>query len=1261
MLEGKIWDGKKVEGDDDLGANSFARPWTEVIDKEEALSRLASIQSQKGGKGGPPSRASPAGSPSAGHPVNGGKGGQQQMPNPVVTPAGHGAHVWVDVDGHAGNSLNGDGRVAAEIDRLTNVYGAAASSGVDLAADELLRLSDNVMRSRRAPTLAQALSTRDQVAIVPQAPEGGPQGAALEEWISTWMTKHAIPHRYNGQVLGVQAAPALDESIYVDHVPHLSNLGCPRLSTTAPYVKARLARYTKHVVLSFYAPPWFSAGEPPSLDQQMEAVVACRRCGDEKPLPAVCRVTREGVGVKSLDADVEMLAEILYEHGQRRREAWAADDALYVSSALDTDLRDAGLDDSEDEWGDPPDLIEDSSDEETAPVVKLKRKERMAERFKSPRAAARAKRKAEIEEERLYDRLVAGAGISALLDDDDVDDYPLEESDSSGCSEPEVEREVHIPDTALALITSGRESALRLKHEKQWAECASKGARAGEAERRNAVKRNGPVVTSARTLDVSRSAIEETDRAIERCAVIEEELETGVIRKVSFAPHAHTQYLEWEDSPVLAAPEVPRSFVPADAEDEMRAAGVGKCEGALREEPTVAAGIAQVMQCPNWPLDAEWFSVHGGCTAKDAEILAGTRDRIYCLNGVNLIVGQDYDINMHGRQLGFGQTDNAYLAAKANVPKYSGSAESKKLLRLALAPENNPFADPNTGWDTAFFLRSPTDSFKFVGVQVAPCPDVPNIYASTGSNFRAGLRERLFKREKKFTGNEFDIAKIGKFVNVACGINNEYHAERSLFCARKIKLWAESFFQLKFLTSAKWAFARQEKSINDALAATFPEFSHKCAVKLEPMPHGKPPRIIIADGDEGQVMAMIVVKCFEDLLFKHFYKKSIKKAPKEEAVRRCVKELTKDGACLIEGDGSSWDTTNNERIRDLFENPILWHIMEVLIPYGVCPSQWHEAHMKACKGSEIRVFFRNTFEKIRAVISAIRRSGQRGTSCLNYWENIGNWTCSIFKEPWIFLNPTRRWGIDVTGKNRWWNGCFEGDDSLCALYPRMRKDDPLSVMFEGWWDRMGFYMEIVYVSDRATFVGWHICCKDGQPLGPGWECPDLPRAVANMGISTSPAIRAAAQVGDVKAVKNLAAAKLIAYAANFAGKIKSWSRKCHYYAMDLKSVVDITDDEMSFKATGERGHSFNALEADIERKNCLQTDTDEQKLLAALRCGTTWEELDAFRLHEWSFDNLSDFTGYRASLPVSWRPRLAVFDGVVSSPDRTIIDERGVN
>lgn len=1196
LLEGSIWDGKKVEGDGDLTSKDFKKPWTEVIDREGSLSRLASSQSQRGGKGGPSPHASPTNSSSAnGKSANGGKGGQQLTPGAVATPAGKGAHVWVDVVGHAGTSLNGDGRVAAEIDRLTNIHGAAASSGVDLAADELLHLSDEILRTRRAPAQSRQYGASTGVPnvddVLPEVPEGGHQGEALDTWINTWMNKHAISHPVE------RVVPVLDEDIYVGHVPEhgkhkdffTGEVNMQRRNSMEPG-RGRLQRYIYHV----------TAHHDVSFTYSL--------LSDPEPGTAAHRVDMWRRGC----------CPSLFHY-------------LVAESALDADLRGIGLVESEDESDEPPELIDhmmpglvdDSSDEEVGPVARRPRAQRMAERFGSQRAEARARRKAEMEEERDLDRRVLGAGVSVLLNDGE-DDYPPDEESSGVSSDEEIEM-----DAAAAHAT---------KLESEWAACT--------AAKVTTKPDTGPWTCfdrppHARTLNVSQSLIDMTEEAAKRCALIVEE--EKAVRKVTFAPHATTQFLNYLDEPVLEAPAAPRAFVPAVAEDEMRQAGVGKREGALREEATAAGGIAQVMSCPDWSLDAEWFAVHGGCTSRDAEILAGTRNRMFCLNGVNLIVGQDYDINMHGRELGFGQTENAWKAAKANQPRYSGCAESKRLLNIALAPEVNPFADPVTGWDSAYFVRTPTDSFKFVGVQVAPLPDVPNVYASTGSNFRAGLRERLFKKEKRFTGTTADIAKIGEFVNTAMGINNKYNIERSLFAAWRVKQWAEDFFQLRYLTSEKWAVKRVEKTINDSLAATFPEFSHKCAVKLEPMPHGKPPRIIIADGDDGQVMAMIVVKCFEDLLFKWFYKKSIKKAPKEEAVRRCVKELTKDGACLIEGDGSSWDTTNNERIRDLMENPILYHIMETLIPYGVAPPQWHEANMKACKGSEIKVFFRNTFEKIRAVISAIRRSGQRGTSCLNYWENIGNWTCSIFKEPWIFLNPAQRWGIDVTGTKRWWNGCFEGDDSLCALHPRMKKDDPLSVMFEGWWDRMGFYMEIVYVADRATFVGWHIGCKNGQPLGPGWECPDLPRAIANMGISTSPAIRAAADQGDVKTVKNLAAAKLIAYAANFAGKVKTFSRKCHYFAKELKDAVDIEDDEMSFKATGARGTSFNALEADIERKNCLQTDADEQKLLAALRCGTTWEELDAFRLREWRFDNLSDFVGYRDSLPASWRPRRTVF------------------
>lgn len=252
-------------------------------------------------------------------------------------------------------------------------------------------------------------------------------------------------------------------------------------------------------------------------------------------------------------------------------------------------------------------------------------------------------------------------------------------------------------------------------------------------------------------------------------------------------------------------------------------------------------------------------------------------------------------------------------------------------------------------------------------------------------------------------------------------------------------------------------------------------------------------------------------------MFEWFEKKSIKHCAKRRAIGRVVKELTKEGAKLIEGDGSAWDTTCNASIRDLVENPVLKHIMQVLIPYGVVPEQWHAEHQKCNEKKELKLFFQRKLDKMRIRIDAIRRSGHRGTSCLNWWMNFVNWACSIYKEPERFLDPKVRKGEDVMGVKRWWAGAFEGDDSLCALYPPMMEGDLLDKNFLGWWERQGFRMKIIYADRRATFCGYHIACAYGEPTG--FACPELVRALVGAGITTSSTAITAAKAGDVDTVR----------------------------------------------------------------------------------------------------------------------------------------------
>jgi len=160
--------------------------------------------------------------------------------------------VWVDVVNHVGDSLNGDGRVAAEIERLRNAHGASVNSGVDLAADELLRLTEEMMRTRRAPAQSRQFGVSTCVptvdGVLPEAPEGGYQGEALDTWINSWMIKHAISHPTAEEV------PTLDESIYAGHAPECGKhkdfftgkVSYKRKCSMEPG-RRRLQRYMNHV------------------------------------------------------------------------------------------------------------------------------------------------------------------------------------------------------------------------------------------------------------------------------------------------------------------------------------------------------------------------------------------------------------------------------------------------------------------------------------------------------------------------------------------------------------------------------------------------------------------------------------------------------------------------------------------------------------------------------------------------------------------------------------------------------------------------------------------------------------------------------------------------------------------------------------------------------------------------------------------------------------------------------------------------------
>jgi len=531
-----------------------------------------------------------------------------------------------------------------------------------------------------------------------------------------------------------------------------------------------------------------------------------------------------------------------------------------------------------------------------------------------------------------------------------------------------------------------------------------------------------------------------------------------------------------------------------------------------------------------------------------------------------------------------------------------------------------------------FDKSEPINHMPVVGLMVGPCQTKPNVYSKTASNLQAAIEERINKKAKKPQITKADKARIGKVVHASMSCNRT----RGVFSRARVAEWAIQNFDLEACKSGKWSLQRFRGSLENLYAKEHPRYAFKADIKYECMPEGKAPRMLIADGDEGQLMALAVVKCFEDLLFHHFEERSIKHASKKDAMDRVVNNLKRPGAKAVEGDGSAWDTTCNNEIRSIVENPVLRHIFEILADYGVLPSTWMEEHSLACEQKKLRLFFTNKFETMSVTIDAIRRSGHRGTSCLNWWMNFVLWVSSVFKEPERFLDVNVKKGEDLTGVLRWWSGAFEGDDSLCTMKPPMVDGDDLSKVFLTFWADVGFNMKIVFCTTRATFVGWNIGCVEGELTD--YRCPELPRALANSGVSVSVGAIDAAKKANRKSANVLAAASALARASDFSGILPSVSEKYLEYAESVSSS-NFEDREMSIRSYGEDGHGADEVRAMIRERNVGVTPQEEGKVLDALGYSATPDEIASFREYVWSMDPhvLTDYASFKESLPPSWR------------------------
>jgi len=523
-------------------------------------------------------------------------------------------------------------------------------------------------------------------------------------------------------------------------------------------------------------------------------------------------------------------------------------------------------------------------------------------------------------------------------------------------------------------------------------------------------------------------------------------------------------------------------------------------------------------------------------------------------------------------------------------------------------------------------------------VVIGPLAEEPNVYANTVENLEAAIEERINKKQNPCKFNPRDKERIASVIQASMRPDEKAKGPgKGIFTAEKINAWIERNCSLEEMKSKKWTQERLEKVVDELYAQPSPKYKLKAKVKAESMPVGKAPRMIIADGDPGQLMALLVIKCFEDLLFEHMHDKSIKHRDRRTAMIDVCKALSKPKSACMFFDGSAWDTTCTAGVRESIENPILRWITKHLIKRGVVPESWLLAHEGINEQDTLSLYMRAYGKKILKRIDAIRRSGHRGTSCLNWWVNFVMWVCSLFEDPKRFLDPTIRWGVCLDKVRRWFNIVLEGDDSLAALYPPVREQSDMANIALAFWDRGGFNIKAGFCTTIAEFCGYKFGCNGAGELTSDF-CPDLPRAMAGAGISSSGTVLQAYHEGNPEKVKPVAAAAAVARAADFCGILPTVSRKFLEFA-DSLHTGELVDHEMGMRSVSDPNALKSDIVAHIEAMNGLISPEQEFRTLRVLGWEASSTEVDRFRAKVWSLEPhiLKDVEGFKASLPASWR------------------------
>ncbi|CAE7836395.1 unnamed protein product [Symbiodinium sp. CCMP2592] len=105
-----------------------------------------------------------------------------------------------------------------------------------------------------------------------------------------------------------------------------------------------------------------------------------------------------------------------------------------------------------------------------------------------------------------------------------------------------------------------------------------------------------------------------------------------------------------------------------------------------------------------------------------------------------------------------------------------------------------------------------------------------------------------------------------------------------------------------------------------------------------------------------------------------------------------------------------------------------------LLDYYMVPPQWEDEHARMNTVNRYNhLEFKDKLLTYFVQLKGIRRSGHRGTSCLNWWVNMVMWFCSVSINPWVLLFERQDTCKGLDGQNLWIRLALEGDDSLARV------------------------------------------------------------------------------------------------------------------------------------------------------------------------------------------------------------------------------------